>query len=175
MNKLTLSIASALILSLAGCSSSGGGSSNDDTPPELGTIDNISIEADTNSGSIAIDASDNKTDTDELQVDAYSSNQQVIADDGLIITSSGNSINLVVSPVSDTIGTSTITVAVEDKAGNVASTTFSVTVNTRQEDGFALVQRITQLDANDAPEFLNQVAINGIIDDATGFDALVNQ
>jgi hypothetical protein len=172
MKKFTLAsvVTSTLLLTACGGGSSGG----DSTPPIIDSISNVTIEADTTSNTIAVNATDNRSTTDNLLIGASSSNTQVVADANLQLSGSGNNTQLVITPVPDIVGTSTITVEATDEAGNTATEEFIVDVVTRQEDRFTLVNRISQLNDEDNPEFINQVSLIGEIDDTTGFDEIVD-
>jgi hypothetical protein len=170
MKKLTLATAFSACL-LAAC---GGGSGVDKTPPSINSLSDITLEADTSSNAIAISANDNKSSSDNLLIGASSSNTELVSDLNLQLSGTGNNTQLVITPSADTIGTSTITVEATDEAGNMATTDFVVSVTMREEDSTNLVNRISQLDGDDEPEFINQVTLSGEVDDTDGFDLIVD-
>jgi VCBS repeat-containing protein len=97
--------------------------------PVIAPIANVSVNEDTATGAIAVNISDAETAAGNLTVTATSSNPALIPNANIVVGGSGSNRTLVITPVANATGTSTITVSVTD-ANNVTSTqTFVVTVN----------------------------------------------
>src|SRR5204862_4648968 len=71
---------------------------------------------------------DAETAASALTITATSSNQAVVPDGGLVVSSGGASRTLTLTPVANTAGTATITVTVTDGSGGTAVDTFVATV-----------------------------------------------
>jgi hypothetical protein len=97
-------------------------------PPTITDIaDQVTLE-DTATTSAAFTIGDVETLPDDLIVTTSSSNASVVAQNGIQITGSGANRSIVVTPVANASGNSTITVTVKDAAGLSVSDTFVVTV-----------------------------------------------
>ena len=162
----TRSISAALlILVLSAC----GGNSSPNRPPQLASIADASIEANVSSYAISITASDR---SDNLTFTVSSSDQNVIADAGLALTSSGRSASLIISPVADTLGTATVSVTATDPGGLSDTVLFQITVVPQEGVSFNEFTRAVFADpANAVPRDINSRRFD---DTPTNFDDLVN-
>ena len=164
--------------SLFGCGGGGGNSpsgQNDETPPSIGLLSDVEIEADIPSDEILIAVSDNRDRPEQLAIGVQTSDQTVVNDDGIQLSVSNGYIRLVLTPIADSIGQTTLTLNVSDRAGNTTIDRFIVNVIPRQITDIDLIQTLSDLSEDDAPLFINQLLIDEIVDDATGFDAFVNE
>lgn len=147
----------------------------DTRAPDISALAEITIVADTDSDPIIFTVEDNISGPGDITLILSSSDPEVISDSGLAISSNGNQRMLLISPVSDRIGTSTIAISATDSSGNLANTSFIVSVIPREVSEQELIDEIIQLEEDDDPVFLNQVSIGDKIDNETGFDALIGE
>ena len=97
--------------------------------PTISDIANRSISEDESTGTISLTVGDEETPASLLTVTAKSSNEQLVPDDDVVLSGSGSSRSLVVTPAADQSGFSTITVTVDDGDGGINTTSFRLTVN----------------------------------------------
>lgn len=172
------SIAVVALCLLVACSddddNNNGNARQDTVAPVIEALADLSLDADTSSDAIAINAQDNSTDDQDLVVTAVADDENIIAGDGLLLSLTNGTRTLVITPQSDTIGETTVTISVSDAAGNLAMEDFKVTINPRELAAENLVDEIVQLDADADPVFINQVSITDEVDPDIGFDALVD-
>ncbi len=168
-NALTIA-ALAIIISACSNNNDDDGVEPDLEPPTVEALNDLSIDADTPSGNISISAMDDVTPSGELTIDVRSSNQAVVADARLSL----NQNVLVITPVSDTVGSTVITVSVTDASGNVATQNFHLEVAVRELSAVSFVESIAQIDEDAEPVFINQVIVLDGVDEELGFDALLD-
>jgi hypothetical protein len=97
-------------------------------PPTITDIaDQVTLE-DTATASAAFTIGDVETLPDNLIITTSSSNASVVAQNGIQISGTGANRSIVITPVANASGSSTITVTVKDAAGLSVSDTFVVTV-----------------------------------------------
>jgi hypothetical protein len=99
-----------------------------DQAPTLAAIPNQILSEDQPSPSIAVTVGDAETEAAALNVSATSSNPSIIASSGIALTGSGPIRQLVLTPVANVYGSTTITVTVEDAAGNRTESAFVASV-----------------------------------------------
>ena len=105
--------------------------------PTITTIPAQTIDEDMSTGSIVFTVDDAETSAVALSVTATSSNQSVIPNGNLMITTStavdsrggGSDRELVATPAEDANGSATITVTVTDGGGAMASRVFTISVD----------------------------------------------
>src|SRR3954469_24920216 len=123
----------ATTLVVAACSSN-------DTPkpttpqnaaPTIAAVANQSVNQDTVIGPISLAINDSETATDMLQVVASADNANVIPADGIVLSGSGATRSLTLTPFEAATGSTTIAVLVTDGQGGSATRTFTVAVNAR--------------------------------------------
>jgi hypothetical protein len=177
-NKAGLVLLAATTLVVAACSSN----SNDDPymPPAAGNTapvisavtDKISAQ-DTVVGPIDFGITDGESAVSTLTVAATADANSVFPADGVMLTGSGATRSLTLTPLEAATGTTTISLTVTDPQGMSASRTFKVTVNARSAS-----MRTTALDTFAKAEADDQTAVNGITfeqdaDDPAVFAALI--
>ena len=148
-----IALVSALV---AAC---GGGSGSDpvagNAPPTISAIGDRSIEANNASQAIGFAVSDEQPGS--LDFTVTSDNQQVVADDGLVLGGSGTSRSISVSPVIDTTGDAVVTIVVTDTQGLAASTSFLVTVDPEVKSLQQFARDAFAASADSEPELVNAV------------------
>lgn len=160
---------------LAACGGGGYSSpSPDTTAPTISSVADVSVSADQNSDAIDISVQDDRTAAATIAVTVTSSNTDLIASEGLALSVNGGTRSLVVTPTSDSVGNTMITVDASDAAGNTSTTSFMITVDQRELSESAILDQITQLDEDAEPLFVNQLSISELVDSETGFDELVD-
>jgi len=95
--------------------------------PTISAIANQSVDEDGTTGAIGFTVGDVETTAGELILTASSSDQTLVADDGIMLSGSGDSCTLVITPVGNASGVATITVTVSD-GDRTASDSFDLTV-----------------------------------------------
>lgn len=118
---LTLAIAA----SLAAC---GGGSSPRNSAPMVAAIADQTVDQDTPTAALAVTVSDPETPADQLQITLASSDLSLIPAAGLVLSGTGGSRTLTVTPASGATGTATVSLVVIDASGASTTGTFKVTV-----------------------------------------------
>ena len=101
--------------------------------PTISDIADQQVPAST-SPEIPFTVGDAETAATALTVTATSSNQAVVPDAGLLVSSGGASRTLTLTPAANTTGTATITVTVTDGNGGTAVDTFVATVGADPDD-----------------------------------------
>lgn len=139
--------------------------------PTITAIADQSVSANSASASITFTVADDTTPAGDLQVSATSEDSDLVADTGLALSGSGADRSLVVAPVAERIGTTTITVEVRDAAGAVAQTSFGLAVTPIVTSFDQFVREVFTDDANGMPRQINVLDFN---QDADNFDDLVN-
>lgn len=97
------------------------------TAPTIADIADRSTAEDTGTGAIAFTIGDTETAAQSLMLSATSSNQNVVANDGIVFAGAGANRTVSVTPVANATGSATITVTVSD-GSLTASDTFLLTV-----------------------------------------------
>ncbi|MBT5813484.1 MAG: hypothetical protein HOI15_03900 [Opitutales bacterium] len=82
--------------------------------PVISGLSNVAILEGGNSGVIQITVGDNETNAADLALSASSSNQDLLADSGIVLGGSGSERTFDLTPVSGASGTSTVTITVSD-------------------------------------------------------------
>lgn len=97
--------------------------------PTISDIANRAINEDANTGNIGFTVGDVETSAGSLIVTATSSNIALVPNGNLQIGGSGSSRTIKATPLGDKFGTTTITVTVKDANGATRSDSFTLTVN----------------------------------------------
>ena len=167
--KTQMQIAGVLMLAaLAGC---GGGSSSANQAPALAPIADVTISANIAAPGITLSAMDGSRN---LSFSATSANPDVIADGGLVLSTSGRTASLVITPLADQLGQAAITVSVTDPGGLTDQATFTVTVE--PQAGVSLRQFVRSTFADAPTAVPRNVNSRRFEDDAVNddFSDLVN-
>ncbi len=156
---------------LAGC---GGGSGKPSkTNPTISSINDVTLLANMDSDNIQFLVGDKDTLPADIVITASSSNPRIITNEGLIVTANGATRNLIVSPLSDEIGTATITVTAIDGDLNSSSTTFVVNVIPEDVPATSFVNDVFANPENGEPVKINGISLIQDTDDTAAFDNLL--
>jgi VCBS repeat-containing protein len=97
--------------------------------PTIANVADQTIAEDTATGSLAVTLADDFTAAGSLNLAATSSNTTLVPNANIQLGGSGSARTVVVTPVGNATGTSTITLTATDQGGLTATETFTVTVN----------------------------------------------
>jgi PKD repeat protein len=97
-------------------------------PPQISSIDNLTINEDTVSNTIYFNISDIETDASELDVYASSSNTNLIPVENIVFGGTNENRSFVITPTENQNGTATVTITVSDSI-HTATTSFDITVS----------------------------------------------
>ena len=98
------------------------------TPPTITSINNQSIQEGSTLGPLAFTVGDADSAPGSLQVTASSDSQQLVPNNGIVITGNGASKQITVTPAAGETGTCTVTIAVSDGT-DTTTETFTLNVN----------------------------------------------
>ena len=110
-------------------SSFAGGFCYVDQPPTISAISNQVAQINQSTGAIGFTVNDSETGPGSLQLQASSANTNLVPLSNIVFGGSGNSRTVTVTPATNQIGTTTITITVSNATGK-ADTTFFLNVNT---------------------------------------------
>jgi len=171
MNKLYLIFFLTL---LAGCSDNDNEEEIPNASPIIANIDDQQISANQASDPIEIFASDDTTPASNLMVSLNSSDQSLIRDEDLVLTSFSNTrAELTITPISGSVGNVEITLNVTDADNATSNASFMVTVNNQQLGANSLIRTIFANDKNSEPASLEAIDLTQDIDDESQYDDLI--
>ncbi|WP_186775113.1 choice-of-anchor M domain-containing protein [Allorhodopirellula solitaria] len=98
------------------------------TAPTISDVGDQEVEASNSTAALAFTVGDAETDAVALAVTATSSNAALVPNGNITLGGSGASRTVTVTPAADQVGTTTITLTVEDGDGGMASEAFVLTV-----------------------------------------------
>jgi hypothetical protein len=96
--------------------------------PTISTIADQSIDQDTQTTALVFNVTDKETDASQLQVSITSSDNTLVTTTGVVVSGTGSSRSLQVTPVVDKSGSTQITLTVRDANGALSSSRFLLTV-----------------------------------------------
>lgn len=176
-NKITLALFAATTLMVAACGGGGDGGSMTPPPPAnsapaVSAIGNRSADQDT-PVSIDFGVDDRESGAASLLVSAAADGTAPFPADGVVLSGSGATRTLTLTPLEAATGTATITVRVADPAGAMTTQTFAVAVNARNHSIKAMALDTFAKAENDVPTTLNGWTIQQDADDPATFAALI--
>ena len=149
---------------ISGC---GGGGSSTNLPPQLDGVADREISANTTAPAIQLSATDRSA---VLNYTAVSSAPDVIADAGLVLSVSGRTASLSITPNEAALGSADVTITVTDPGGLSDQITFAVTVVAQEvslrqfvRDAFVAAENASPLDLN-SREFADDAAAGDFSD-----------
>jgi hypothetical protein len=123
--------------------------------PTISVMPDVKVSEDTATGTLVFTVGDAETTAGNLDVTASSSDQGVVADGDIILGGTGGSRTILITPVTDASGPTTITITVDDGDGGTASESFTLTVAVNdqpdlQDDSATLIEAtLTGIDVLD--------------------------
>lgn len=97
--------------------------------PTISNVADLTVNQDTQAGPIDVTVGDTETPLTALTLTATSSNQAVIENSGIALGGSGAARTVLITPVANAAGSSTITLTLTDAGGASVTETFVITVN----------------------------------------------
>jgi len=172
-----LALAAAAVVA-AGCSSNhdGGGDMPPpaaNTAPAVSAITDRSVDQDTVIGPISFGITDTESDTNALTVTVAADSTNVFPADGLVLSGTGPTRMLTLTPLEAATGASAVTLTVSDPAGAATTRTFNVTVNAIAVSVRSAAVNTFAKAENDDPTPVNGYTFTQDADDETTFDALI--
>lgn len=180
---IRLATLGSALLALAACSGGGGGGdasappSGDNTPPSIaGLTADVTIPQDASSEPIRFNVSDAESEPGAIQVEADSSNPEILSADGIALSGPGQARTLVLTPEEGAHGLATITLRARDADGLMATSAISVTVTTVERSFKEMVQTAFAKPADGSPEETRGFTwVDDPQDDPRAFDHLLRR
>lgn len=131
------------------------------TPPAITTLSDLSTNEDTPTGSRAFTVGDAETPLASLAVSGGSSNGTLLPNSNIVISGTGASRSVVLTPAPDQTGSTVITLTVTDGGGLIAQTLYTLTVNPVNDAPVALAQNLGVLFNTPKSLTLNATDVEG--------------
>jgi len=176
-NQIKIAVLAATTLVVAACGGGGGDGGMSYTPPSntapaVSAINDRSADQDT-PVSIDFGVDDRESGAGSLMVSAAADGNALFPADGVVLSGSGASRTLTLTPFEATTGTANIAVRVSDPAGAVTTRNFAVAVNARNNSIKAMALDTFAKAENDVPTTINGWTIQQDADDPATFAALI--
>ena len=175
-NKITLVLLAATTLVVAACGGGDGGSMPPPPPsnsaPAISAINDQSVDQD-NTLSIDFGVDDRESGAGSLMVSAAADGNAVFPADGVVLSGSGATRTLTLTPLEATTGTATIAIRVADPEGAVNTRSFAVSVNAKNNSIKSMALDTFAKAETDVPTTLNGWTIQQDADDPATFAALI--
>jgi hypothetical protein len=175
-NKLGIAALAMATLLVVACGGGDGGALPAPPPsnsaPTVSAINDRSSDQDT-AVSIDFGIDDRESGAGSLMVSAAADGTAVFPADGLVLSGSGVTRTLTLTPLEATTGTATIAVRVADPEGAVTTRTFSVAVNAKNHSITAMALDTFAKAEGDAPTTINGWTIQQDADDPATFEGLI--
>ena len=175
-NKLNLAALAAATLVVAACGGGDGGSMPPPPPsnsaPAISAISDRSLDQDT-AVSIDFGVDDRESGAGSLMVSAAADGAAVFPADGVVLSGSGATRTLTLTPLEATTGTATIAIRVADPDGAVSTRSFAVSVNAKNNSIKSMALDTFAKAEGDVPTTINGWTIQQDADDPATFAALI--
>jgi hypothetical protein len=175
-HKAKLGLLAATTLVVAACSSNNDRKPSPDSgnqAPVVAAIADQSVDQDTAVGPIQITVSDKETDAGSLTVVAAADNSTVFPKDGVVLSGSGATRTLTLTPFEAATGVTTIALLVTDASNASATRTFKVTVNAKAASVKAVARSTFAKGESDDATVVNGFTFAQDADDPATFEALI--
>lgn len=160
----------AAAASLAAC---GGGSTPRNASPMIATIADQSVDQDTPTAALAVTVSDAETPADQLQITLASSDPALIPASGLVLSGTGGSRTLTVTPASGATGAATVSLVVIDTRGASTTGSFKITVKPVLAQFSTLSESLYAQDGTTDPRRVDNITFTFDVDEnPDAFDSL---
>ena len=164
----------SVVILLSACSDSKRIEPIVNAPPQISSVSDQQISANQSAAPITINASDDVTQSSNLQVIINSSNQSLIRDEDLILTGFNGAIaELTITPVTGQIGSTSISVSVTDFSGANATINFNVSVVNQRLSADMLIRNVFVNDKNAAPVSLDAIELIQDVNDENQYNDLI--
>lgn len=168
----------AITMTLAGCGGGGGDGYVEPPPPPANTAPGISAITDKISDqdtvvSVEFGVQDAETAPGSLAVTATTDSAALFPADGVVLSGSGATRTLTLTPLESATGTATITLSVADAAGATATRSFQVAINLKSQSMRTTVFDTIAKGENDAVTAINGWTALQDADDPAVFAALI--
>jgi Bacterial Ig domain len=171
----TLAVFAATTLVVAAC----GGGGDDDQPdypmnnaPTISAITDKSADQD-NTVTVEFTVADQESAADSLTVEAVADGTGLFPTDGMVLSGSGATRTLTLTPFEATTGTARIEVRVTDPQGSATAGNFQVTVNARNVSLKSMTLETFAKSESDMPTTINGWTIEQDAEDPAAFAALI--
>jgi len=141
--------------------------------PTIGAVADQSADQDTVIGPIEFAVTDKETAAGMLTVTAAIDSASLFPVDGVVVSGSGATRSITLSPLEASTGTATIALLVTDSAGASATRTFKVVVNAKNASMRDVALNTFAKAATDDPTTINGLTFTQDADDPATFDALI--
>ncbi len=179
ISKVRLAALAATTLVVAACGG-GGGDGGGYTPPPppaniAPTVSAINDRASDQDTTLAIDfgVDDRESGAGSLVVTAMADGTAVFPADGVVLSGSGATRTLTLTPLEATTGTANIAIRVVDPDGGATTRSFAVAVNAKNNSLRAMALETFAKAENDTPTTLNGWTIQQDADDPAAFAGLI--
>lgn len=173
----SLAVLAATAVVVAACGGGGGGDEPDypmNNVPTISAITDKSADQD-NTVSVDFTVADQETAADGLTVEAAADGAGLIPADGMVLSGSGATRTLTLTPLEATGGSAVISVRVTDPQGASANRSFQVTVNLRNASIKAMALDTFAKAEADEPTAINGWTIQQDADDPAAFAGLLGE
>ena len=161
-----LAFAGLLLIGACGGGNSDGAVSVINGPPTISVAGDLLVFGN-GQAQTTVTISDDTTALEKLSIGVESDAPTIVPANTVVVTGSGDSRAVQVSPMADALGSATITLTVTDEAGLVGTTSFTVTVSLAQTSVADFVRSAFAQSIDDAPVLINTLEF---VNDADGED-----
>jgi hypothetical protein len=176
ISNIRLAALAATTLVVAACGGGGDGDSGYTPPansaPAVSTITDRATDQDTML-SIDFGVDDRESGAGSLAVTAMADGTAVFPTDGVVLSGSGATRTLTLTPLEATTGTANIAIRVVDPDGAATTRSFAVAVNAKNNSLRAMALETFAKAENDTPTTLNGWTIQQDADDPAAFAGLI--
>ena len=176
-NQIKIAVLAATTLVVAACGGGGGDGGMSYTPPSntapaVSAINDRSADQDT-AVSIDFGVDDRESGAGSLMVSAAADGAAVFPADGVVLSGSGATRTLTLTPLEATTGAANITIRVTDPDGAVTTRGFGAVVNARNNSIKSMALDTFAKAETDVPTTINGWTIQQDADDPATFAALI--
>ena len=142
-------------------------------PPTIGAVADQTVSQDTVIGPIEFAVTDKETAAASLNVTAGADSASLFPADGVVLSGSGATRSITLTPLEASTGTATIALIVSDSAGANTTRTFKVVVNAKNASLRDVALSTFAKAETDDPTTINGLTFAQDADDPATFDALI--
>lgn len=152
--------------------SCGGSSSSNSGGMAIAPIAAMTTNQDT-TAVVPLQVTDGSTATSSMTVAATAADGNLVVPQGISVQNNGSGLNLLITPLEDTAGSTTINVTVTDPNGATAQTSFMLTVNAVNVSFTTLATTVLGVAEDADPVTVNGFMVTQDADDATQFTSMI--